>query len=214
MSHRDEAEASPWWRATERERNVYKHMEVIRGWVQGWIGEPTIHNLVMHLSGYEAALWVHGIEERDCPPSELFMSWLEKTRYIPPNRGLDDELLHEAWGDNELALENFFKLFAEFGRLRVVLGQFVDIPNGHLPPDRIARMQPVPTRIQLAYLQPGTWCFVKEWIADRVRCRRQYLYEDGRAAKNSVESELGIGPEAWSATTVLLRADRRGGSGE
>jgi hypothetical protein len=194
MSQRAEPEPPPWWKA----RDIYQHMEVIRGWVQGWIGEPTIHNLVLYLSGYDAALGVHGIEGRDCPPSELFMSWLQKTRYIPPNRGLDDELLHEAQGDNERALENFFKPFAEFGRFRVVLGEFVDIPDGHLPPTRIARMQPVPTRIQLAYLQPGTWFFLKEWIANRVRSRHRYLYEDEGAAKNSVESELGIRPDSWT----------------
>ena len=202
MSHCAETEPLPWWSA----RNIYEHMEVVRGWVQGWIGEPTIHNLLLYLTGYEVALGVHGIEERDCPPSELFMSWLQKTRYIPPNRGLDDEFLHEARGDNELALENFFTLFAEFGRFGVVLGEFVDIPHGHLPPDRHARMQPVPTRIQLAYLQPGAWCFVKEWIEDRVRSRQNYLYEDERAAKNSVESELGIRPDMWTATSVLPRS--------
>ena len=206
MSDRDETEPQPARRFPGSEHNIYEHMEAIRTHVQWWIGQRTIHNLVLYLAGYESALSVHRIEERDCPPSELFMGWLEKTRYIPPDRGLDDELLHEAQGDNELALENFFKLFAEFGRLRVVLGESVDIPHGHVPPSRIARMQPVPTRIQLAYLQPGTWCFVKEWIADRVRYR-QYLYEDEKGVKKSVESALGIRPDMWAPAAVLRRAD-------
>lgn len=123
------------------------------------------------------------------------------------------ELLQEAQGDNELALENFFKLFAEFGRSRVVLREFVGIPHGYVPTTRIARMQPVPTRIQLGYLQPATWCFRKDWIAGRVHCR-PYLYKDGTAAKNSVELELGISPDVWSPASELLNADGCSGSGE
>ncbi len=206
MSDPDEMGPTPPWRAPGWEHNIYEHMEAIRSHVQFWIGEPTIHKLVLYLIGYEGALWVHSIEEPDCPPLKLFMGWLEKTRPIPPNRGLDDELLHEAQGDNELALGNFFNLFAEFGRFRVVLGEFVDIPRGHAPTTCVVRMQPVPTRIQFDYLQPGKWCFLKEWTADRVRYWN-YLYDDGRAAKTSVESQFGITPDMWSPAATLRERD-------
>jgi hypothetical protein len=202
MSDRDETGPKPAWRAPGWERNIYDRMEAIRTHLQLWIGERTIHSLVLFLIGYQDALKVHRIEERDCPPSELFMGWLDKRRHIPPERGLDDEFLHEAGGDNEIALENFFKLFAEFGRFRVVLGEFVDIPRGH----KWMTLVPLATRIQLGYLHPGEWCFRREWIADRMR-NTNHLYDDGRAAKNAVECEYEITPDMWSPASMLLEGD-------
>ena len=207
MSYRDETEPPPAWRTVDGARNIYEHMEAIRSHLRLWIGERTIHNLVLYLGGYEGALWVHRIEERDCPPSQLFMAWLEKTRPIPPERGLDDELLHQAQGDNELALDHFFKLFAEFGRYRSVLGEFVDIPRGHMGTTLAGLTHPMLKRIQLGFLEPAKWCFVKEWIADRVRYSN-YLYDDDRAAKKAVESQYGLSPGGWLPASMLGDGDR------
>ena len=131
-------------------------MEAIGTHVHFWIGERTIHNLLLYVFGYEQALQVHQIEERDCPPVGAFHELARGNAVHSAGSRIARRVPGRARGDNELALENFFKLFAEFGRFRVVLGEFVDIPTGHVPTTPFGSMQRVPTRIQLAYLEPGT----------------------------------------------------------
>ncbi len=184
-------------------RNVYEHLEQIRERLEMYIGDRDILNLEQYLTGYTAALHLNGIEEPgDSPRFAQFFGWLCSTH---GNRGWScgwARGLLEREGSNEEALERFFELAAEFGRLHVVPGEFLDLPSGSertgvfLALNRNPRE--MPDRLQLVRLLPGDSAFLRSWYGDRPQD------SSVRATVESVhwyvEWEYGISPEAFGIT--------------
>ena len=125
-------------------------------------------------------------------------------------RGWARHFLEESNGDNEVALEAFFKLVAEFGQFRVVEGEFVDLPPGHARSKEfmkglheiLAKVcghdRPVPRRIQLVYLLPDEYCFLKSWQGDEVVIDHSSLYPDAATARKEVAFEFAVSSDEWT----------------
>jgi len=207
MRDRDEIGAAGAKKAPGLERNVYKFIERwVRPRLENYLGGTrSIEKLHVFLAGYQAALAVNHVRERDCPPFELFLFWLVETRPGAWSTGWAYQLLQEAGGDTEVALDKFFNLISEFGSLREVEGEYVELGSGHQrPPNAIdeafvslgCSRRPVPTRIQLVYLRPGSCCYCRETFAAEPR-EQLFLFRDATAAKESLRIDLGVGPDGW-----------------
>ncbi|MFN3649119.1 MAG: hypothetical protein ACK47B_06010 [Armatimonadota bacterium] len=182
----------------ERLGSVYDHLQKMRARLEMYLGDRSILKLEHYLNGYEAALTIHGIEEGDRPRFSQFLSWLWWTR--PGNwqsgwaRGLA-----ETSEDNEEALERFFDLAAEFGRLQVLPGETLDLPPGHQRSKayhRLNRERPMPERLQLMYLRPGEWCYLRSWYEWGAQDER-WLHSSVAGVVWLVEWEFGIPAGNW-----------------
>ena len=190
------------------EHNIYEHIEVMRLRLQMYIYDRSIISLETYLHGYEAALSVHRIAEQGRPPFHYFREWLMLTREGSLVCGWARHFLEAANGDNELALETFFKFVAKFGKFRVVEGEFVELPPGHgrskefmkglgeTTAELLGYNRPGPTRVQLVYLRPGEYGFLRYWHGDKVT-DQPTLYADAATARKGVEWQFGVSSDEW-----------------
>ncbi len=155
--------------------------------------------------GTKRALPVHRIEEQDRPPSELFMPWLMKTQpWTHWERGIDEIFLREAGGDGKVALDNFLRLFAEFGRFQVVSARWSSLTFLKDVSRPQPRRKSIPTRIQLWVSKTGPpGASERYWDAYLGRRYAPGLSDDAEAMKKSIESEFGLSPDAWRPASAL-----------
>lgn len=177
-------------------RNIYEYLQAMRPRLANYIGPSRlIKNLETYLYGYQAALEINRIEERNCAPFSLFLHWLVATRPGSWAKGWANQLLDHARGDNELALNEFFKLTAEFGSLRPEYGESVRIDVGHEIPDlSIAKwlLARLPAQVQLVRLRPAELCYVRvSYFAKQPE--DYFLYLDAATAKRLLLKHFGVG---------------------
>jgi hypothetical protein len=195
------------------ERNIYEFIEaMMRPRLGSYLGGTrSIENLEIYLAGYQGALSVNRITEHGCPPFFLFFFWLVETRPGAWERGWARQLLLETDGDNEIALDTFFKLAAEFGSLQEVEGEFVELDREYRRPLNVhdaalARLgsspRAVPTLIQLIHLRPGHCCYIRETFGPS-DLEHLILFRDVATAKNAVRLDLGVGLDKWSSRRSL-----------
>jgi len=181
----------------DERRTVYQHLKRMQPRLEMYLGTRSIKRLEAYLHGYEAALSVHGIEEEGAPSFAQFPSWLELSLRIGVSRGWARALL-DYCGDEEKALARFFALAEEFGALSSVPGETLTLrPDQDRTADfhALNSAQPVPTRLQLMYLRPGDWCYLREWYGDQPQDRN--FGRDAAGVLWLVEWEFGIPPSEW-----------------
>jgi hypothetical protein len=183
-------------------RNIYEYLAHIRPRLAMYVGTESIVNLEHYLHGYGAALAVHGIIEEEVPSFSHFLSWLERTGEGAWSCGWARGLLGESKDEAE-ALDRFFTLAAEFGKLRVVEGETLELAPGHERSRAYKALnkgtRPVPSRLQLMYLQPGEWCYLRSWYGEEPQDDR-WLHSSPGGVLWRVEWEYDVAPEAWGIT--------------
>ena len=210
MSDADELQEQCAGNVLLRIHNVYEHLAAIRPSVERYIGEPrSVENLQIYLDGYQMALAVHEISERDCPPFELFLDWLVEKRPGAWAHGWARQLLSESGGDNEVALDKVFNLIAEFGSLQESEGDFVELVAGRprpIHPIAKAFSPGVPARIQLMNLRPGEFCYARVTYGPDVRTltggmrRDLFLYSNAASAKQLLQRQFALDPSEWKTS--------------
>lgn len=182
----------------EEPRNIYDHLQNMRARLRMYLGDTCILNLEHYLHGYDAGLRVHQIMEEGVPRFFQFLSWLIWTQKGTWKYGWARGLLATS-KDNDEALERFFNLAAEFGSLRVVDGETLDLEPSHERSQAYTSLnskRPVPTRLQLMYLQPGEWCYVRSWYG-AVPQDDRWLQASVAGVMNLVAWEYEIPETAW-----------------
>ena len=171
----------------------------MRARLRMYLGDASIGNLEHYLNGYAAALWVHQIVEEDVPSFHQFLSWLERTREGTWNCGWANGLFAQSQ-DNDEAVERFFSLAAEFGSHRVVEGETLDLKPGHARSRAYTRLNPrtwpLPEKLQLMYLQPGGWCYLRSWYGG-IPDDGRWLHPSADGVVHLVEWEYDIPQAAW-----------------
>lgn len=163
-----------------------------------YLGDTSILNLHQYLGGYQSALRIHWRCEEGVPRFCHFDSWLALAQGEPLSGGWARELLAVS-KDNEEALDRFFNLAAEFGRLRVVDGETLELDAGHHRSEAYHRNNgewPMPSRLQLMYLRPGESCYLRSWYGDDPQ-DDPYLRASVADVLRAVKWEYDIAPESW-----------------
>jgi hypothetical protein len=190
----------------EKPRNVYEHLRQVQSRLDMYLGRRSIHLLEHYLHGYGAALHVHRLTEDRVPSFGQFLSWLELTQGGTWKYGWAQGLLARSNVDEEGALERFFALAAEFGALRVTEGTVYSLAPGHQRSAAHRRAngdRPVPQRLQLMYLRPGEWAYLRSWYGDEPEDRRM-IHQSAAEVLRMVEWEYGIPPDAWGLADERL----------
>jgi hypothetical protein len=180
--------------------NVYEYLEAVRPFLAARIGSARrIEDLQTFLDGYQAALAINNLEERDCPPFELFFHWLIQTQPGAWAEGWAKQLLRECAGDNEVALDRFFKLVGEFGSFRPIEGEFVDVEPGNLVAEGAVKESfgpRLPARVRLIYLLPRDLCYARmTCLADQ--STEYLLFSDAETAKTYLQAHFGVSLDGW-----------------
>ncbi|MFZ4730673.1 MAG: hypothetical protein ACOYMQ_18690 [Pseudanabaena sp.] len=189
---------------TDKLCNIYEFLETIRPKLSMYLGNTAICNLETYLYGYCAALGVHRISEEGVPDFRYFLKWLMRTRYNAWACGWAHGLLHECNGDNDAALALFFELVAGFSRLTPRSGECLELPPNQRRSEDFMRLNsnhhPIPSRLQLVYLQPGDWCYLRYWYGEDT-VNQWDLYANVETALKFVEWEFNIGSDKWDITS-------------
>jgi len=169
-----------------------------------FFGSKSLKALEGFMYGYDAALWIHKLNEEHYFSSEHFNQWLLHARKVDSICGIMGwpNYLLEVSENEEKAFDKFFDLYEEFAKLNQIPKKSLKLTGilkrskeyYKLNPSR--EEDPIPAYIELMQYSPAKMFFLK------------YHYEDGvvvdraiwRTIKSAIESviwEFGVGGEKW-----------------
>lgn len=177
--------------------NIYEFIEEIRVSPSAYLGKASIKTLENLLFGYREALDVHCIEEVDVPPFHYFTEWLYVNELIDTKSlGWAKSLLIKADDNEVIALEDFFQLAIEFGKLHPQRGKIYKLAPGQGYSPEFLRwnkfdLDPIPNELQIIYLNPGAWCYLKYCYGNKFKLGR-ILYSNAEQVCDDIEREFDI----------------------
>ena len=156
-------------RGTVYPKNIYEWLEYIRPRVYSFVRQPTLAALEDYVHGYLAALDTNRVREPDVPPFGLFLYWLEHRLRASGCAYGWAYVINKRTRSQEAALERFFELAAEYGRLKPVLVARRAIPPEHCATEEYQRYNPahaVPTSVEIHRLDASNYHFIRYWYGD------------------------------------------------
>ncbi|MCU0425689.1 MAG: hypothetical protein MUF71_08710 [Candidatus Kapabacteria bacterium] len=95
--------------------NLYEYIDFMRRRIGMFLGEESVSALNHHLTGYQMACAVKGIEEQLSPPFEDFHDFVAREYGLPfSNHGWAIMMLKQCNGNEQRAYQDFMRLFDLF----------------------------------------------------------------------------------------------------